>query len=108
MKTLIVLILLSSTVKAATLECKSFVNLQEVSQSTIETQLLEKVIVDRIDKATSYVTEMKDGSYLLEAFIPSLEIRIYSEANLSQSGDKIKVSIWDRDFMADVICKKLK
>lgn len=107
MKYVILVFLSCSLVKASDLECKTLVNLDVVGQNKVTTQLSQKVLIDQLSEITSYVTETKPDFYSLEAFIPSLEMRIYSEAKLNKIDDTITLSAWARNIMLDVICKKL-
>ncbi len=99
---------LTLSAKAATLECKSVLNLLEVTNSNVITALNNRVLVDKIDELAVYVTEKKSNMFSLEVFIANLEMRIYSEAALNNVEDVIKAQAWSRDMMLDVVCKKLK
>lgn len=111
MKSLIVLltVMLSSLMsQSATLECKSFINLDEVTSSNVITSLKKQVLIDKLDEITTYVTETKSNVFSLEAFIPSLEQRIYSEAALNNLNDEIKSTAWAREILVDVVCKRIR
>lgn len=108
MKILSLILLLCSVGHATTMDCETFMNLEPFAQSKVETKLSQKVLVNKSDSATIYVTENSENQYVLEAFMPSLEIRIYSEAKINDLQDSIKLSLWDRDFIFDVVCKKIK
>ena len=101
------LLLVSVVVRASTLECESLVNLDTISSDIVSTQLSSKTQISSTDEVVSYVTETKPGVFLVEAFLPSLEIRIYAEGELS-AGSELKASTWARSIMVDVVCKKLK
>lgn len=109
MKSLILFFLLSyGTANAAVLECKSFINLEEVNSSTVVTSLKDKVLIARDELSVSYVTEVKPDVFSLESFIPSLEVRIYSESQLNNADDTLKATAWAREFIIEVVCKKIK
>ncbi|MEQ1723372.1 MAG: hypothetical protein ABL930_09365 [Pseudobdellovibrio sp.] len=104
----LVLTVFALNTQAATLECKSFINLDEVTSSAVVTSLKNKVLIDKVDEITSYVTETSPNVFSLEAFIPSLEMRIYSEAALNNVGEVLKATAWAREILVDVICKRIK
>lgn len=111
MKALLVLwttLLLSVSGFAATLECKNFINLDEVTHSNVITSLKKKILIDKVDEITTYVTETKINVFSLEAYIPFLEQRIYSEAALNNLNDEIKSTVWSRDILVDVVCKRIR
>lgn len=108
MKLFILVFLGSAVGYSATLDCKSVVNLKEVSHSSIVTSLQNKILVNRDEQVSSYVTETSPNVFTLEAFIPKLEIRIYSKAILNNSNELLTTSLWDRDIMVDVECKNIK
>lgn len=111
MKSLIilsVLVLTALTAHSATLECKSFINLDEVTNSNVITSLKKQVLIDKVDEITTYVTETKPNVFSLEAFIPALEQRIYSEAALNNLNDEIKSTAWAREILVDVVCKRIR
>lgn len=102
------LVLVSLTAQSATLECKSFINLDEVTNSNVITSLKKQVLIDKVDEITTYVTETKPNVFSLEAFIPMLEQRIYSEAALNNIDEEIKSTAWSRDILVDVVCKRIR
>lgn len=108
MKMIIIILMLSSFVHASNLDCQTYVNLESVSQSFVQTTLNQKILVHNTERATTYLTENDDHQFVLEAFIPSLQIRIYSEAKVKDVQDSIKVSLWERDLIFDIVCKKIK
>ncbi|MGZ3690396.1 MAG: hypothetical protein ACXVAX_02760 [Pseudobdellovibrio sp.] len=94
-------------VKAATFECQTFLNLDVISSQVIETKLKDKVDVDSTDVARSYMTEKADNTFMLEVYLPDHEMRIYSEAAVTAENATITASMWARDQMIDVVCRKL-
>ena len=109
MKLLIIFLLLGpATVKATTLECKSFINLDEVSSSIVVPILKNKILINKSSQITSYVTELKPSFFSVEAFIPNLQVRIYSEAAISNLDETITATVWAQDILVDVVCKKIK
>lgn len=108
MKILLPVILLAcSFAEAATLECKSLVNLNVVAESNAITTLNEKIVVNKTEQVIAYVTETKPSYFVVEAFLPSLEMRIYAEGAIANENDELKTSAWARDIMIDVVCKKI-
>ena len=109
MKSLILFFLLSyGMANAAVLECKSFINMEEINSTTVVTSLKDKILVAQDELSISYVTEVKPNIFSLESFIPSLEVRIYSESQLNNTDDTLKATAWARDFIIERVCKKIK
>lgn len=108
MKMIAAILLSSCSVFSATLECKVVLNLDIVDKSTVVTFLKHKSLIAEHSQIISYVTEMSPDFFSIEAFIPSLDTRIYSEGVLKNSDETLTATAWARDILADVICKKIK
>lgn len=109
MKLLVLLfIFISCSVNAAVLECTGLVNLDIVSKVKLETSVNIKILIDKTQKFTSYVTELRPDVFSVEVFLPDLEIRIYSEGALSKLNDSLTATAWSREVLVDVVCKKTK
>ena len=89
---------------AAVLDCQVLINLDIVAQSTVITKKREKILVYTSDKITSYITELAPNVFSVEAFIPDIESRIYSEGSLSNFGESLRATAWTRDVLAEVGC----
>lgn len=92
---------------SANFECQTYHNLDVISAQIVKTELNVKTNVDSTDVAVSYLTEKNDAFYVLEVFLPYSEMRIYSEANVANAGQTITASAWSREYMVDVVCRKL-
>lgn len=104
----IALFLVTSQVAlSATFECQTFLNLDVISAQIVITELKTKIPVDQTDVAVSYLTEKPGSAYTLEVFLPYSEIRIYSESTVISAGQAISASAWAREYMVDVVCRKL-
>jgi len=102
------LILITSRLAfSATFECQTFLNLDVISAQIVKTEVKVKTPVDQTDVAVSYLTEKANNGFTLEVFLPLSEIRIYSEATINDAGQSITSSAWTRDYMVDVVCRKL-
>lgn len=107
MKIFTVILFCAFPVFAAKLECLVLINLDVVTKSTISTSLMSKVPIVNHQEIISYVTETSPDTFSLEAFVPSLDARIYSEASMSKTEEKISAVLWSREILAEVVCKKL-
>lgn len=108
MKIFSFILMLSSIVHASNLDCQTYLNLEVISQTSVQSAINQKILVENTERVVTYLTENDHHQFVLEAFIPSLQIRIYSEAKVSDIHDSIKVSLWDRDLILDIVCKKIK
>ena len=106
MKITVVALLFPFVVHAALLECKNLVNLEVVSEGSVTPVKKVKLLVSTSDEVVSYVTETGPEQYLVEAYLPNLQMRIYSEGSISKPDQTLTASAWDRSLMVDVICKK--
>lgn len=89
-------------------------NNEVLFEKTIESSLNNKVLIAKLETITTYITEKNNNNFELESFIPNYEIRLYSEAHLSETSDKLiqpktkqntlSSSLWGRDIMLDVNC----
>lgn len=108
MKIFLIILFFSGNVFAATLECRASINLDIVNEAKVVTSLKNKMLIGRHGQIISYVTEIAEGVFSVEAFIPELDTRIYSEGPLSSADESLTATAWARDVLADVSCKKLK
>lgn len=106
MKTFCIILLFSGLAHSATLECKSLVNLQEQGTFVLETNLGTKNIVTAAEEFSSFLTQIKPDLFSLEIFVPNLEVRFYSESALKSSGESLSATVWSRDILIGVHCKK--
>lgn len=97
----------SSAANSATFECQTFLNMDVISAQVATTELKVKTLVDQTEVAVSYLTEKADASFVLEVFLPYSQMRIYSEASVASAGQSITSTAWTRDYMIDVVCRKL-
>ncbi len=104
MKCFTVVLLFSVLSSAATLDCQVSINLDIVAKTTVFTKKKEKILVHLDDKITSYVTELGPNIFSVEAFIPDIESRIYSEGPLNNVGESLRAAAWTRDVLAEVGC----
>ncbi len=101
----IFILLASSFAFAVTVECKTYLNLSEVASNTAMTVKKQSVSVSRDDdSAWVFITEKTDGIFMVEAYIPELEQRIYAEGKL-EPGQELIASVWSRPMIVDVSCK---
>jgi hypothetical protein len=100
-------LVMSESAFSASFECQTFLNLDVISAQIVKTTKKEKVAVDETDVAVSYLTEKNNDTYLLEVYLPLSDMRIYSEAVVINRDQTITSSIWTREYMADVVCRKL-
>src|SRR3989338_4462001 len=83
MKLLFISILVvSSFAEAVTLKCQSLINLDVVSSATVATVKNQKIQISSTTEVVSYVTELGPELFLVEAFLPELEMRIYAQGTL--------------------------
>lgn len=92
---------------SATFECQTFLNLDVISAQIVKTEVKVKTPVDQTDVAVSYLTEKANNAFTLEVFLPLSEMRIYSEGTVSEASQTITASAWAREYMVDVVCRKL-
>lgn len=107
MKNFLVIIFMSGNVFAATLECRVLINLDIVNEIKVVTTLKNKMQIGKHEQIISYVTETAVDVFSVEAFIPELDARIYSEGTLKFPAESLTAAAWARDVLADVSCKKL-
>lgn len=110
MKTLLLysmILITGQTAFSATFECQTFLNLDPISAQVVKTEIQTKTPVDQTDVAVSFLTEKGDDSFILEVFLPYSQMRIYSEATVRELGQTIASTAWSREYMVDVICRKL-
>ena len=100
--------LLAPNAQSATLECQSLVNLNSVGSGTVTPVKNLKLKVSEDSEVTAFVTETGPENYLVEAYLPTLQMRIYAEGSLHNTSEKLTASAWDRSLMVDVVCKKIK
>lgn len=67
-----------------------------------------KVLIAKQQDIISYVTETAPDTFSLETFVPSLDARIYSDASIGKSEEKISTVLWSREILAEVVCKKIE
>lgn len=108
MKTLLTILLCAGPVLSANLDCQVRINLDEVSNSVVVTSVGNKILITENSQLVSFVTETAQDVYSIEAFIPAIDARIYSEGILINTGENLTATAWARDVLADVSCKKLK
>ena len=94
--------------KAATFECQTFLNLDVISAQVVKTEIRSKVDVDNTYIAHSFLTQKENNVYLLEVYLPEHDMRIYSEATVIENNTTITASLWTRDDMVDVVCRKIE
>lgn len=107
MKNFLLIIFLSGNAVAATLECRVRINFDIVNEAKVSTTLQNKMPVGKHSQIISYVTEIEPNVFSVEGFIPELDMRIYSEGPLKSSSESLTATVWARDMLADVSCKKL-
>ena len=108
MRYFLFLVFLNSMGQAATLECETLVNLDVVTSGSVSPVKNVKLKVSEVPEVSAFVTETGPESYLVEAYLPSLQMRIYAEGSLRSLSEKLTASAWDRSLMVDVVCKKIK
>lgn len=109
MKKIFLLIIAHSiNVFAATLECQVQKNLDVIKHSILVTSMKDKILIAGDFQLISFVTETTPDVFSIEVFVPELDARIYSEGSLKEPGKILVASVWARDVLADVSCKKLK
>ena len=108
MKILLFSLLISGNVFAANLKCRVLINLDVVNESFLVTKLKEKTLIGNHEQIITYVTETATDVFSIEAFVPELDARIYSEGTLKGPDEALTASVWARDVLAEVSCKKLK
>ena len=109
MKLLFISILVvSSFAEAVTLKCQSLINLDVVSSATVATVKNQKIQISSTTEVVSYVTELGPELFLVEAFLPELEMRIYAQGTLHSESETLTASVWARSMMVDVICFRSK
>lgn len=94
--------------QSATLECRSLVNLNEVTSGSVATAKNVKLKVSEVPEVSAFVTETGPENFLVEAYLPTLQMRVYAEGTLHDASEKLTASAWDRSLMVDVVCKKTK
>lgn len=108
MKKLFLLLFLPQLAFSADLECRNLVNLDEISRSLIHTVKNEKIQIASDSEVISYVTEKGPDFFVVEAFLPPHEMRIYVEGSLGGSKTSLTASTWTRTDMVDVVCTLAK
>ena len=64
----------------------------------------QKVLIGEYQQIRSFLTEGPNGLFTLEAFLPSVEARAYSQGKLRAVGDIINLSYWDRSMLYELQC----
>ncbi|AGH95513.1 hypothetical protein [Pseudobdellovibrio exovorus] len=100
-------LLLSSYAFAAEFKCRTLINLQEVSSTTVKTDGAKKIVIDDGTEAISYLSEKSNGGYTVEAYMYNYDMRLYSEGPASSERD-LSLSMWSRDVIYEVSCRSLK
>ena len=108
MKNFLLIPFFSGNLFAAALECRALINRDIVTEAKVVTSLKNKISIGRHSQIISYVTEIEEDVFSVEAFIPELDTRIYSEGPLKTPGESLTAAAWARDVLVDVSCKKLK
>lgn len=94
----------SSFVNAATLHCEILNNLSLVQSTKVKTTPGEKVLIGNLGYLTAYVLEKNQNTFILEAFLPDQEARIYAQGNLNTDQDSVVASFWNRENIFDISC----
>ena len=100
------LLLFSTQLWAATLNCEFSVNSQRVHTSQVDTVLSQKVPVGRTQQVVAYITEKQNSIFMLEAYLENQEARIYSQGYLNRTGEALLLAFWSREELLEVSCKK--
>jgi hypothetical protein len=105
---------INQKVYAKQFNCTIKQNNEIIFEKTINSSLNNKILIAKLESITTYITEKNNHIFELESFIPNYEIRLYSEARLSESTEKITPSItkqnnlssslWGRDIMLEINC----
>jgi hypothetical protein len=99
-----VLFLIQAQASAKTLYCSIKENDAVVSSERIESDLGRKVALGPTRMTRAYVTEQKNASFTVEAFLPDYEIRIYGQGAMRAPTDQVSASFWSRDALIEIIC----
>lgn len=105
MKYFLMTVFLFATADAATIECETLINLESVASGSVATVKNVKLSVSAHPDVHAFVTETGSENFLVEAFLPSLQMRIYAEGSLRAKSEKLTASAWSRELMVDVVCK---
>jgi hypothetical protein len=92
---------------ANTLDCEIKLNDEVKLQTRVETMLGEKTSIGKFQGLAAYVTEKPNRFHSLEVFLPDYEARIYGEAYLKASKDRLVATLWGREMLVEVLCEQV-
>ena len=101
---ILIMLIASTSAFSKDLICDIKVNLDSVLTVPVSTTLKDKVMIGEVDEARAYITEQADNQFLVEAYLPDYEIRIYGLGTLREAKDTVTASLWGREYMIDIAC----
>ena len=81
------------------------ININNTSQNilTIDSVLDQKVLITKSADVVAYLTQ-KQKTFVIEAFLPQYDARIYAEGKIINLEDQLTTSLWGRDMLIDISC----
>lgn len=103
MKIFLMLVLLGSFVQAASFDCyveENFSNPQKIRITATDNQ---RMLVRSDWNYSFYLSTFTNGIVELEAFLPSVEMRIYSKGQIEKSS--VTLTAWQREALLEFKCE---
>lgn len=102
MKLFLGILLLGSWAQASVFNCRISENLQVVEKMQVTATDNARVKVSSADAYVFYLSTLSSGVVELEAFLPSVEMRIYSKGNIEKNS--VTLTSWQRDGLLEFNC----
>ena len=102
MKLFFILLLSGLSLQAATYDCRveeNFSNIEKIKVTATENQ---RLLVRSDASYTFYLSTFPEAIIELEAFLPSVEMRIYSKGNIEKNS--VTLTSWQRDGLLEFKC----
>jgi hypothetical protein len=102
---LLSLMVLSTRLYSAELNCNIQINQDIMSEVQVTTTLDQKAGIDSVNGVVAYVTEKANNHYIVEAYLADYDLRVYGEGSIKDQNDRVVASVWGRDSMVDIECR---
>lgn len=99
--------LFSSHAFAENFQCEVKVNATTLISKKVTSLRGQKIPIGETQQIRAFLTENQIHLFTLEAFLPSVEARVYSQATMRAVGDVINLSYWDRDVLYELQCNAI-
>lgn len=90
--------------QASDLQCVIRKNDLKILQALVKTQRSRAVLIGLSEGVEAFVTEKENQMFMIEAYVPESDARIYAEGSLLRFSDKLSATIWSRKSLIDLEC----